>query len=252
MQEGMAPASVNNNVSAVRKFIHWCYEREVLVGTDGNAIKEDLSNILHCVKVLAKDEQAPDWDNIHEEEHNRALSSEDVQKLMSLLGRSRYGVRDQCIASAMLFAGLRTNEVIELTYGGVVKFREKNQFYCKRKGGHWCFTEVHPEFYKYLDAYLDSTDYNWQYGDPLFRAMDGSSIGKSTIYTLLAKAQRELGLPTGGHALRAAFASEVNRIGGPAIARDALNHKTLVVTQRYLDTTSEERASVVAQLSFAS
>lgn len=243
--EKLAPSSINNYASAIRSFLRWCYEGDVLVDDDAKPINDDLSVVIKTVKVPTQ-ENLPEW-----ERPVRTITPSNVEVMFAKLGEGTFAARNQAIAAVILFSGLRSSEVCDLTMKGVLDHRAENLIHCRRKGGNWCYVEAPNVFYTYLDRYLENRVPCVEDEDYLFTSYSGKHLSRIDVYRIVAPVQKSLNIKSGGHALRAAFASEVERIGGVAIARDTLNHKSITVTNRYLSTTHEDRLHTVESLSYA-
>lgn len=245
LRQRITPGSYNGYMSAVRSFLDWCYNRDVIIDKNGDPLNTNLMSCIKSEKVPDKSE-SPQW----ERKVPRVLTIEDVNEIMAEMGNTRKVERNRAIAALMIYSGLRTTEVCELTVGGVLGV-EHGTIYCKRKGGKWCTVVVAEAFYPYLNAYLKVREGSMNRDDYLFASGDGGPMSRKTLYCILAPIQKKLGLASGGHALRAAFASEVARLGGPGIARDALNHKHIQITDRYIESSVEQRREIINHLAYA-
>ena len=244
LRKRLTAASYNAYMTSVRNFLDWCFHRDVILDKNGDPL---ITNLSECIK----DEKAPDKHDLPNWEQTipRVLSAEDIANIMKRLGKTRRAARNRAIVALIVYSGLRTTEICELTVGGVLNV-EHGTIYCKRKGGKWSTAVVAEAFYPYLNAYLREIDSSLERDDYLFPSLEGGPMSRHTLYSILSPVQKELGLASGGHALRAAFASEVTRIGGPGIARDALNHKHIQVTDRYIESSLDQRKAVVNRLTY--
>lgn len=244
LRKRLTAGSYNAYMTSARNFLDWCYNRDVILDKNGDPLN---SNLSACIK----DEKVPDKHDLPNWEQTipRVLSAEDIANIMKRMGKTKRAARNRAIVALIVYSGLRTTEICELTVGGVLNV-EHGTIYCKRKGGKWCTTVVAEAFYPYLHAYLREIDSSLERDDYLFPSLEGGPMSRHTLYSILSPVQKELGLASGGHALRAAFASEVTRIGGPGIARDALNHKHIQVTDRYIESSLDQRKAVVNKLTY--
>lgn len=244
LRQRVAPSSYNGYIAAARSFLDWCYNRDVILDKNGDPLNTNLMSCIKSEKVPDKHD-LPNW----EQTIPRVLSAEDIANIMKRLSKTKKAARNRAIVALIVYSGLRTTEICELTVGGVLNV-EHGTIYCKRKGGKWSTAVVADAFYPYLNAYLREIDSSLERDDYLFPSLEGGPMSRHTLYSILSPVQKELGLKSGGHALRAAFASEVTRIGGPGIARDALNHKHIQVTDRYIESSIDQRKAVVNKLTY--
>lgn len=226
------PSTINNYVSFINPFLRWAYN----IGY----IEKDISRVLQNVPIPSV-ETLPEW----ERPKDKYMTHEEVERLLN----ATYSSRDRAIVALFLYSGIRVSELCSLTLDSVLK-PEKGKIYCKRKGGKWKYVDVADEFYEYLSEYLAERDDILDRQAPLFISSRGGHLDRRTIYAALSKIQRELGLATGPHVLRHTFISEVDKIGGPSVARDLANHSSLRVTNRYDHTTEEQRRETISRLSW--
>jgi site-specific recombinase XerD len=86
------PATRRHATTIVRGFLNWCVEERLIEG--------DIPTALRLPKVKQRIQ--------------RALSTEEVQKLLSACDGSLFGLRDAAIVSLMIDTGLRATEVCKL------------------------------------------------------------------------------------------------------------------------------------------
>lgn len=161
-----------------------------------------------------------------------------------------FALRNRAIVALFLYSGIRVSELCSLTIGSVRK-HGRGLIYCRRKGGQWKDVEVADPFYRYLEDYLDTRTDRFDMNAPLFKTNRGGFMERKLIYQTLAPVQRELGIATGSHALRHTYISEIDKIGGPTIARDLANHSSLKITNKYDHSTRDQRQAVLDRLNWA-
>lgn len=231
------PATANLFVAEVNPFLRWLHAMGML--------ENDVSRILKAVHIPTLDELPED-----ERPMDKYLTHEQAKDLLTTVaGRNR--VRDRAIIALILFSGLRTSELCSVRVKDYYQM-SSGVFQCKRKGGKWCDVVVGDGAIPYLKAYADTRikpDTNDD--EPFFMTSHGHPCSRVQIYKALATKQESLGLATGGHALRHTFVSEIEKIGGSACARDCANHRSMVITNRYAHTTTEQRAAAVDALNWA-
>ena len=235
--ETRTPATMNNYISFLNGFLYWAYQ----IGS----IQGDFSKILRCQKRV-------DPDTLPEDERpvEKFYSHEEVEALVRAIEESqdRNWLRDRAMITLILFSGLRREEVSKLTIKQVRKYG-KGKIYCQRKGEVWKMVDVSEEWYKYLLPYLESRG-PLEDSDPLFTVRKNDPISKMGIYEAIRKYQDRLNLVRGSHVLRHVFISEVEKVGGIAVARDCANHKHIRITEQYDHTTADQRQAAVNCLKY--
>ena len=232
--EGHKAATVNNYVCMLGPFLRWAYGLHIL--------PEDLSNVLHCVRL-------PSVDSLPEDERpkDKYITHEQANALLNTTtGYNR--TRDRAIIALILYSGLRISELCSLTVGMMQK--RDQPITVKRKGGKYVPVVIGEGFWPYLDAYM-RTRPDAKPEDPLFVTTHGTPCNRQQLWKVLSFKQEDLGLATGPHALRHTFVSEVENTAGAGVARDCANHKSLAITNRYDHTTKEQRQAAVDRLSWA-
>lgn len=230
------PSTINNYLAFLNPFLRWAYTIGYMM--------EDLSSLLRFLHVPCPDELPEE-----ERPRDKYMTRDQVRAILSDVSVGRYAVRNRALIALFLYSGLRVSEVCALTIGSVIN-RPQGTIYLRRKGGRWCEAEVGMAFYPYLDDYLGTRKDRDDMSAPLFITERGNPMDRFSVYEAIRPVQRKLGVATGPHALRHTYISEVEKIGGPAIARDLANHRSIRITNRYDHTTHEQRASTVARLSW--
>lgn len=230
------PSTINNYLAFLNPFLRWAYHIGYML--------EDLSHLLSCLRIPSQDE-LPEWERPKE----KYLTHDQVEAILSDISTGAFALRNRAIIALFLYSGLRVSEVCSLTIGSVLG-RERGVIYLRRKGGRWCEAEVGLAFYPYLNAYLETRSDGRDMDSPLFLTSRGKPMDRFSVYTALRPVQEKLGVATGPHALRHTYISEVEKIGGPAIARDLANHRSMRITNKYDHTTHDQRAETIAKLSW--
>lgn len=231
------PSTINNYLAFFRPFMEWAYDMEY--------VDRDFRRILKSAKVQSV-ETLPEWERPKE----KYLSHEEARLLLNTQQDGVNAARNRAIIALFLYSGIRVSELCSLTVGSVTQSPE-GLIYCKRKGGCWKYVEVAFPFYDYLSEYFLSSGRTYENVDePLFLTTTGKALNRRLIYLTLAPVQKKLGIATGSHALRHTYISEVDKIGGPTIARDLANHSSLKITNRYDHTSREQRLEVLNKLSW--
>lgn len=225
-------STMNNYVCMLNPFLRWAWK--------GKRTEDDFSGILNT-KRLPSPESVP----ISERPKDKYLNHEEAYALLHCSGRN--AIRDRAIIALFLCSGLRVSELCSLNLSDVIG-RPRGTLEVRRKGGEYKIVEVAPEFYEALEAYLQTRSDLSDLSHPLFLTTHGERINRKQVHKFLSHKQKKLGVATGPHALRHTFLSETEKIGGAAVARDLANQRSLVVTNRYVHTTSEQRQATVRQL----
>lgn len=225
------PSTANNYVAFINPFLRWAYA----IGY----IAVDISHLLHTAKVPTA-EALPEWERPKE----KLLSHSEVTGLLEEAGETGFKERNQAIVALFVYSGIRVEELCSLTIG-CVRRKQVGLIHCRRKGGAWKDVEVASAFYPYLKEYLKTRRDADDYEAPLFASKSGRPMTRSAVYAMLRPLQDKLGCCTGSHVLRHTYVSEVEKIGGVAVARDLANHKSIRITNRYDHSSLEERRACV-------
>ena len=227
--------SLNNYVSILRPFLQWAAVMEYL--------PKDYSNVIHTVALPNPDKLPPEM-----RPKDKYASDEQVHGLLS----SKAGhnvVRDRAIMGLILYSSLRVSELCSLTVGQI-RDRKSGSVWVRRKGGAIVETAIGEEAYKLIDDYL-ATRPHAKAEDPLFITVNGDPCNRVQVYKALAKKQKKQGLATGPHALRHVCLSGLEKTSSASIARDAANHHSFAVTNRYVHTSIQERRDALNALPWA-
>lgn len=224
-------STMNNYVCMINPFFRWAHDMKIISENFGGILK---------TKKLPSPESVP----LAERPKDKYLTHEEAATLLNCGGSN--AIRDRAIISLFLYSGLRVSELCSLNLSDVIG-KPKGLMEVKRKGGEYKMVDVAPEFYDALEPYLATRDLS-DLSQPLFLTTHGQRINRKQVHKFLSHKQKRLGLATGPHALRHTFLSETEKIGGAAVARDLANQRSLVVTNRYVHTTPEQRQQAVRQL----
>ena len=232
---GRKMSTLNNYVCTLNPFLRWAYELEY--------VEKDLSGILKTGKILTED-YLPEW----ERPKDKYLTHEQADELLhTTAGRNL--LRDRAFIALILYTGLRCEEACSFTLASVLD-RPRGTLHVRRKGGRWMTVPVNDDVYVYLDAYLAQRNTE-DHSQPLFMTSHGKPCSPKQMYKVLSFKQKRVGangVATGAHALRHTFESETEKIGGAGVARDLAGQKSLVVANRYIHTTEEQRRDAVNRL----
>ena len=240
LKQDRKPATVNTYVVTLNPFLRWAHS----IYPDTIA---DFSGVLHCMRL-------PDPDKLPVEERpkDKYYTDEDIRRLLAIPKRdSDQKKRDRAIIALFLASGLRVSELCSLNIGDI-DGHERGSVYVRRKGGAWKDVNVADFAYKYIETYLRTRKDRKDKDAPLFLTSHGCRCTGPQVYGVMKTKQDKAGISDerarGCHVYRHTFISEVEKIGGGAVARDLANHKSLVITNRYDHSTAEQRRSAVNAL----
>ena len=229
------PATLNNYVCVLRPFLQWAAVMEYA--------PKDFSPVLHTVSLPDPNKLPPD-----QRPRDKYASNEQMQALLSR-NAGHNVVRDRAIMALILYSSRRVSEVCSLTVGQI-RERENGSVWVRRKGGAIVETAIGDEAYRLIDAYL-ATRPNAKPEEALFLTVHGAPCNRTQIWKALSKKQKALGLATGPHALRHVCLSGLEKTASASIARDAANHRSFAVTNRYVHTSIAERRAALNALPYA-
>lgn len=237
------PATINNYVVTLNPFLRWAHT------IYPDAIS-DFSGVLHTVKL-------PDPDTLPEEERpkEKYYSDEEIDRLLAIPKRdSAQKKRDRAIIALFVGSGLRAAELCSLNIGDIVG-KPHGSVYVRRKGGAWKTVEVAEFVYDFLETYIETRMDREDMDAPLFMTSHGVRCSGVQLYRTMRSKQDAAGLSDGlqrgCHVYRHKCISDVEKVGGAAVARDQANHKSLVITNRYDHSTQEQRSFAVNNTGFA-
>ena len=224
---------------AVRKFYKYLLDKHL--------ISEDPTTILPNIRPsrhIDESEERGKEDRVYEpEELIGLIEFKDV-------GQKAFLPRDRAIIALMAATGMRASEVAWLTVGQIRK-RNGNTIFALRKGQNVRKIVVAEFAFPYIEKYLESRP-DAKDDDPLFITRANKGINRHTIYELLRTRQKALNLRTGTHNIRYTVLNSVERNADPVVARDIAGQKSLNVTNNYMVSKPEERASAISALPWAS
>lgn len=240
--ESHKPATVNNTVIILNKFLRWASTMSKKVdGVKVPYIDDDYSNILHTIPIPDIDELPPE-----ERPKDKYYTENQVQELL-WGNHGRNQVRDRAIIGLILFTGLRVSELCSLTIGNFLD-SPHGMMTVKRKGGKYCNVKVADQVYELVNAYLELRDDKDDHSRPLFITTHGNPCNRTQLYDVISHKQRELGLATGPHAIRHTAISQIGNMFGATVAREFANHKSIKITNRYSHTTEDQMVNAVNHL----
>jgi len=232
--QGLAPATVNRRIAALRAYTTWAHSAGLIAGDPTNG-----------VKLLAEQRSPPRWlDHRQQAALKRALErtlehAELKARLAQLEGRPTppeltWARRDAALVHLMLNAGLRVGEVTALEIGDV-ELRERSGRVTVRlgKGNRPRVVPLNAEVRAALSA--------WQEVRPgtetraLFIGRREEALGTRAVQRVVAQLGRAAGLEDlTPHVLRHTFAKNLVDAGvGLEKVADLLGHSRLETTRIY-------------------
>ena len=233
-----APSTKKYNYIAVKNFFAYMVNKKL--------IADDPTTILPSVQPKKHIDESVDRGK-----EDKVYSPEELVKLIEF-GNLRYlhqVVRDRAIIALMAATGMRGAEVCWLNVGQL-RNRTGNEIFALRKGQNVRRIVVADFAWRYIDEYLNTRP-TAKDDDPLFVSRDGNRLTTNALYCLLAVRQKQFGLRTGTHNIRYTVLNAVAREADPVVARDIAGQKSIAVTNGYLVSNAEERASAIAALPWA-
>ena len=234
----LKPSTMNNYVVTLNPFFRWAHTIYPEI--------PDVSNVLKTVR-LPSYEQIPD----DEKPKDKYYSDEEIARLLEIPKRdSDLKKRDRAIIAMFIGTGLRASELCQLTVGSIRNYKH-GYVRVRRKGGAIKDVDVAEFAYGYVETYL-KTRKGAKDTDPLFVTTHGKPCSQNQLYKSMSHRQDMAGVDEGrqrgNHVFRHIFISEVEKIGGVAVARDLANHKSMAITNRYDHSTAEQRHEAVNAL----
>lgn len=235
------PSTVNNYVVTLNPFLRWAHT----IYPENIA---DFGNVLKTMRLPSYD-QLPD----DQKPKDKYYSNEQIEELLKVPKSyldSPLKKRDRAIIAMFVGTGLRVSELCQLTIGSVRDYKHGYVRVC-RKGGVYKDVDVSEFVYDYIEAYLQTRDDRADHSRPLFVTIQGAPVNRNQIYQSLRTKQRKMpGMAYGAHSFRHTFVSNVEKIGGAAVARDVANHKSFVMTNRYDHSSADQRHEAVNALHY--
>lgn len=222
---GLAPATINLRLAAVRKLAEEAFDNGLLAGDAAAAIGR-----VKGAKRLGV--RAGNWLDIRQTEKLLALPDTGTLK----------GKRDRALLALLVGCGLRRSEVVGLTVSDVQQ-REGRWAVVDLTGKHGRIRTVPmPAWAKTaMDEWTAAAGIAGDGGGPLFRAVSkGGAIAAGpmtaqALYDVVAVYAARLGVPLGPHDLRRTFGKLAHKGGSPLEQIQlSYGHASLTTTERYL------------------
>lgn len=234
-----SPASRNAAKTRLRGFFKWAHQHGL--------IPADPSAGLDGMRIKPAAVRQHQW-----------LSKADVTKVLHSLPTNLVGYRDNVLLRLGFSAGLRRQEMIDLTWADYDP--ERSILYVRGKGQKLAQVNVTGSLADSLkswgslyrqgtpraaDPILVAVRYetNWKTGVSSEAGMWGKKLSPSGINQIVNKASERAGVRFAPHDMRRTFAGIVHEQAGLEATSQALRHSNTGVTQKYL----ERRQDAAAQ-----
>jgi integrase/recombinase XerC len=213
--EGLAPASLARDVSALRGLLGWLRRSEGLA-----------CDAVAALKSPKQPRRLP-----------RAVPVQDVRELVDVVGDAAavpwVAARDTAVLLLLYGAGLRIGEALALT-GGVLPLGDTLLVTGKRNKTR--VVPILPQVRAAIMSYVAACPFAVAPGQPLFRGVRGGPLDAGTVRRAVQGARGVLGLPASAspHALRHSFATHLLARGADLRQlQELLGHASLSSTQIY-------------------
>lgn len=229
-QRGLATATSNRRISAIKSLLKMCYKMG-LSATDGR-------NLVDAEKTKAyRDTRGTDVDN--------------MKRLIALPDRATLkGKRDYAIMQLLCDNALRRAEICALNVGDFWPVEKRIAILGKGKGNEKEFVTLHPATAAALSAYVMASGH-WEgngLGEtPLFLTCDhrpqlaGARLGATGLYKIVGTYAKEIGLKLSPHKFRhSSITAALDASGGDLRKVQRLSrHAKLETLQIYDDNRSD-------------
>lgn len=235
----MAPSTVNKYIASLKSFYHFLSDQEVIATNPMEQIKRvSFSNI--------------------STNHNKWLSPIEQDKFLNyaaLESSNWLQIRNLAVIDLMLFAGLRVQEVADLTVLDIKSNgRDLNIFIIDGKHGKYAEVTLVAKHAKNLKNWLrlrkESTKPSHQESESLFVSERTGTLTTRAIQKFVAKYGELAGIQNvTPHRLRHSFCKNLARQGTPIeIIRKLARHEKIETTAIYIDPSSEELVNALRRM----
>jgi len=236
------PATVNQALSALKAFLRYCGECDIALEQYYLDIKE-VRKIKQPKEIIVKH-----------------LSEEQLKTLMSLPDQgTRIGRRDLFIIILLFEAGLRIQELLDLSVGDVLEVGNSSKLKITGKGGKTRYVPLLSSIMGYMKAYLTEFHPNGNTDCPLIYTIHNcrpTKMGQGAVWyrlNIYSKKAHEMDatFPESIHAhmLRHSIGMSMNKKGIPiSYIRDFLGHVSVDTTSIYAHADCESLRAVLESL----
>ena len=216
-ERSLSSTSIQSYVRAIRAFLTWCYNEEILPVNYSEKYKLPKAT-RKTIDILTDDE-------IH-----RLMTSFNLNYTIHL--------RNYCICALMLDSGLRMEEVVKLDINNL--HLNSRYIIVDGKGNKQRTVPIGDKTCKYLIKYLRKR-IPTEKTDSLFLMASGKPITVNTIKQLFRKLKKKVNIPRlRAHLLRHTFATKYLINGGDVYSlQQILGHTTLEMVKKYVHITHQ-------------
>lgn len=243
LADGYKVSSARLYLTVVKKFFRWLSSRNIY------------PNVADGVKLPAMPTDEHARDALTLEESKQAISSFE--------GTSEKTLRDKCIMSLMIGAGLRSVEVVRLDVGDIEKRRGQwfINVHGKARAGKTDSVQISPELKKLIDDYL-SVRPNAKKGTPMFISTAHRNAGRrlqtQSVSRLAKRVFKKIGIESDRvtcHSCRHACATLMLEAGVPVRnVQKILRHRSTTTTEIYshdIDAYNNHGVQILSNLLFS-
>jgi len=208
IDKGLADATVHGYYRAMRAWLNWCREEELIPESPMRRVK--------APKV--KKTVVPSY------------SEDDLHTLFAACDRDRrWGRRDRAIIALLLDTGIRASELCGLRLEDVEQRRVK----VTGKGNKERYLPLSAEVGRSIRHYIERERPDGD--DHLFLAVNGTPLGYQGLNQMIHRRTERVGIKVSGvHRFRHTFALNWAKAGGPLQAlQTLLGHETPTMSMRY-------------------
>lgn len=241
-ERGIKPATVNQMLSAMKAFLRYCGEYDIA-----------LEQYYLDIKAVRKVKQPKEIIVKH-------LSEDQLKTLMSIPDQeTRIGRRDLFIIILLFEAGLRIQELLDLSVGDIIRVGNSFKVKVFGKGGKTRYVPVLGSVMEYVKAYLGEFHPEGDAGLPLIYTIHNcrpTKMGQGAVWYRLNKYSKiahgvDASFPENIHAhmLRHSIGMSMNKKGIPiSYIRDFLGHVSVDTTSIYAHADCEDLRTVLESL----
>lgn len=204
----LSSASQAQYVNAIKSFFKFLY--------DIDYIQSNPAEKLHSVKVINKPK-----DYINDEQ------------VLNMINTAK-NKRDKAIIALLFSTGLRVSELINIELDDL----QNDSLFIQTKGGKYREIFINDGCRNIINEYLKVRKDGCS---KLFVSNQHTPILRANVNNLLTKVRKQCGIKENvtPHSLRHTFVTDVAREYGVEIARDAVGHSSIAVTNRYIHSNRE-------------
>lgn len=226
--EKRAASTTNRRIQSLRRFFGWALKTHLVAVDPTTEVK--LKSLPRVLKP-------------------RALSKNDLHKVLTLAGKGLHGVRNYALIQLMLQAGLRIGEVESLQMSDVCLYDRSGQVRIRDgKGRKERFVPLNASIRKALQNYLDQRKAKLENktileNAPLFTTSAGKPLTKRALQKIISEIMEKANCEASAHTLRHTFATaHYNDHKKLVELSTLLGHSSLNTTARYTQASHDDLA----------